>query len=310
MAEISQHENLSTMKFIHPRYWLIWAGYVLLRLMSFLPFRVQVGLGRILGRVAILLSSQRRRIAMTNLRLCFPEWPEEKRRAMLWKHAEALGICLFEFGITWWWSDARFRPLVHIEGLDNLQEALKQGKGAILLAAHFTTLEIVVRILKYSTGMHPMYRRHNNPLIDNIITSGRVRHSGKAIPHDDARSLIRSLRANQPVLYIPDQNFGRKHCIFVPFFGIQTATLPATSRLAAIDNTPVLPIVPQRLPDYRGYRMVIEKPLENFPTENPEQDTIRINQLFEKQVRDNPADYLWVHRRFKTRPEGAAPIYE
>ncbi|MGH8120493.1 MAG: hypothetical protein ACRESK_07760, partial [Gammaproteobacteria bacterium] len=259
----------------------------------------------------MLLSTQRRKIAWTNLRLCFPEWTEEERGALIWRHAEALGISLFEFGITWWWSDARFQPLVRIVGLENLQEALQQGKGAILLAGHFTMLEIVVRGLKYSsTGLHPMYRKHNNPLIDHIITGGRVRHCHKAIPHDDLRSFLRSLRANMPVLYIPDQNFGRKHSIFVPFFGIQTATLPATSRLAAIDHTPVLPIIPQRLPGYRGYRLVIEKPLENFPTQDLEQDTIRINQLFEKQVRDNPADYLWVHRRFKTRPEGEPPIYE
>jgi len=298
------------MKFIHPRYWLIWSGYVLLRLLSCLPYRMQARLGRIIGRVVMRLYPQRRRIAMTNLRLCFPEWTEEERRALLRRHAEALGISLFEFGITWWWSDARFRPLVKIEGLENLQAALQQGKGAILLAGHFTTLEIVVRSLKYSTGLHPMYRRHNNALIDHIITSGRTRHSGKAIPHDDLRSFIRSLRANMPVLYIPDQNFGRKHAIFVPFFGIQTATLPATSRLAAIDHTPVLQIIPQRLPGDEGYRMIIEKPLENFPTMDLEQDTIRINQLLEKQVRDNPADYLWVHRRFKTRPAGEPPIYE
>jgi len=298
------------MKFIHPRYWLIWTGYVLLRLISCLPYRVQIGLGLALGRLIMLLLPLRRNIAAINLRLCFPEWPEEKRRAVLWKHAEALGIGLFEFGITWWWSDARFRPLAHIEGLDNLHEALKQNKGAILLAGHFTTLEIISRVLKLHADFHPVYRKHNNPLIDHIITTGRVRHCGEVIPHEDLRSLIRSLRSNIPVLYIPDQNFGRKHCIFVPFFGIQTATLPATSRLAAIDNTPVLPIVQQRLPGYAGYRLVIERPLNNFPTSNLEEDTIRINQLFEKQVRDNPENYLWVHRRFKTRPEGEPPIYE
>ena len=258
----------------------------------------------------MLVSPMRRKIAVINLRLCFPEWPEKKRRALLWRHAEALGMSLFEFGITWWWPDARFRPLAHIEGLENLQMALKQNKGAILLAGHFTTLEIISRVLKLHADFHPVYRKNNNALIDNIINSGRIRHTGKVIPHEDLRALIRSLRSNTPVLYIPDQNFGRKHCIFVPFFGIQTATLPATSRLAAIDNTPVLPIVQQRLPGHEGYRLVIEKPLEKFPTKNLEQDTIRINQIFEKQVRDNPENYLWVHRRFKTRPEGEAPIYE
>ena len=298
------------MRFIHPRYWLIWLGYVLLRLASFLPYRVQVLMGRALGRLIMLMSTRRRKIAERNLQLCFPEWPQENRSALLWKHAEALGISLFEFGITWWWSDARFRPLAHIEGLDHLTEALKPGKGAILLAGHFTTLEIISRVLKLHADFYPVYRKNNNPLIDHIITSGRIRHCGKVIPHDDLRSLIRSLRNNMPVLYIPDQNFGRRHSLFVPFFGIQTATLPATSRLAGIDNTPVLPITQQRLPGYGGYRLVIGQPLEHFPTSNLVQDTIRINRIFEKQVRENPVDYLWVHRRFKTRPEGEPPIYD
>lgn len=298
------------MKFIHPRYWPIWIFYGVIRLISYLPYKIQVGLGRRVGRVMMYLSSKRRKIAETNLRLCFPDWTEEKRQEILKKHFESLGICLFEFGITWWWPDERFRPLAQIEGLDNLHNALGKNKGVILLAGHFTTLEIISRVLKLHADFYPMYRKNNNPLIDHIITSGRIRHTGKAIPQDDLRAMIRSLRNNMPVLYIPDQNFGRKHSIFVPFFGIQTATVPATSRLAAIDNTPVLPIVQQRLPDNRGYRLVIEKALDNFPAEDLEQDTIRINQLFEHQIRNNPVDYLWVHRRFKTRPEGEEDIYK
>lgn len=297
------------MNFIHPRFWLIWIFYGLLRLFSYLPYRIQMGLGRMLGRMLLHLSTKRRKIAETNLHLCFPDWTEQERQEILKKHFESLGMCLFEFGITWWWSDKRFQPLATIEGLENLHDALKKNKGVILLAGHFTTLEIISRVLKLHADFHPMYRKNNNPLIDHIITSGRVRHTGKAIPHDDLRSMIRSLRSNMPVLYIPDQNFGRKHSIFVPFFGIQTATVPATSRLAAIDNTPVLPIIQQRLPDNQGYHLVIEKEMENFPSDNPELDTIRINQIFEQQVRNNPVDYLWVHRRFKTRPPGEGPIY-
>jgi len=298
------------MNFLHPRFWLIWIFYSLLRLISYLPYRIQMGLGRLLGRMLLHPSSKRRKIAEINLRLCFSDWSEEKRQEILKKHFESLGMCLFEFGITWWWPDDRFRPLAQIEGLENLQAALGKNKGVILLAGHFTTLEIISRVLKLHADFHPMYRKNNNPLIDHIITTGRVRHTGKAIPHDDLRSLIRSLRSNMPVLYIPDQNFGRKHSIFVPFFGIQTATVPATSRLAAIDNTPVLPIIQQRLPENQGYRLVIEKELENFPTEDQEQDTTRINQILEQQVRNNPVDYLWVHRRFKTRPEGEKSFYQ
>jgi len=297
------------MNFLHPRYWLIWIFYGLLRLISYLPYGIQMCLGRMLGRVLLHLSPKRRKIAETNLRLCFPDWSGEKRRETLKKHFESLGMCLFEFGITWWWPDERFRPLAKIEGLENLENALKKGKGVILLVGHFTTLDVIGHVLKLHADFHPMYRKNNNPLIDHIITSGRLRHCSKLIPHDDLRAMIRSLRSNKTVAYIPDQNFGRKHSIFVPFFGLQAATVPATSRLAAIDNTPVLPLIQQRLPHNQGYRVIIEKELDNFPTDNLEQDTTRVNQIFEQQVRNNPVDYLWVHRRFKTRPEGEKSFY-
>lgn len=299
-----------TQHYFYPRYWLIWFGYLVIRLIVLLPYSFQMFLGAWLGRLAMFLSARRRKIAEINLRLCFPEWSKEKRRKILWKHAESLGKNLFEFGIGYWWSDKRFQPLSHIEGMENLKSALQKGNGAILLAGHFTTLEVICRVLVLNTDFHPMYRKHNNPLIDHIITSNRLHYVSKVIPHDDLRTMIRSLRKNNPVLYIPDQNFGRKHSIFVPFFGIQTATIPGTSKIANICNTPVLPVIQRRLPGNKGYQLIIEKELENFPTEDIEQDLLRINQLFEQQIRDNPADYLWVHRRFKTRPEGEEPIYK
>lgn len=298
------------MKFIHPRYWLTWAGYLVLRLIVLLPYPVQMFIGKYLGRLAMYLSRKRRNIARTNLALCFPEWTETHRNKILWQHAESVGKNLLEFGIGYWMSDRRFKPLSHIEGMENLHNALKKGRGAIILAGHFTTLEIICRVLVLNTDFHPMYRMHNNPLIDHIITSNRLRYVSKVIPHDDLRSMLHSLKENNPVLYIPDQNFGRKHSIFVPFFGIQTATIPATSRIASINHTPVLPIIQKRLENNSGYLLVIEKELENFPTNDVYQDIVRINQLFEKQVRDNPVDYLWVHRRFKTRPEGEEPFYK
>ena len=298
------------MHFYHPRYWLIWILYGFLRLISYFPYRSQVYLGRKIGSFLRVISRKRRLIAKKNLQLCFSEWTEEEREAILRRHFESLGISLFEFGISWWWSDKRMQSIAQIEGLENLQDALKKNRGVILLAAHFTTLEIISRVLKLHADFHPMYRKNNNPLIDAIIKNGREKHCGKVIPHDSLRSMIRSLRSNTPVLYIPDQNFGRKHSIFVPFFGIQTASVTATSRLAGIDNTPVIPIIQQRLVNDEGYRLVISEALENFPSDSIEQDTIRLNKIIEDQVRQFPAEYLWVHRRFKTRPEGEASFYD
>jgi len=298
------------MQYLHPRYWPIWTLYIALRLISYLPYKMQIFIGRKLGSFLKIIAKKRRAIAEKNLQLCFPEWSEDKRREILEKHFQSLGISLFEFGISWWWPDKRMQSIAHIEGLDNLHDALKKGRGVILLAGHFVTLEIISRVLKLHADLHAMYRKNNNKLIDKIIREGREKRCDKLIPHDNLRSMIRSLRSNIPVLYIPDQNFGRKHSIFVPFFGIQTATVPATSRLAEINGAPVVPIIQQRLPNEEGYCLTIEKELDNFPTDDHEQDTIRINRIFEDQIRNNPVDYLWVHRRFKTRPDGETSFYK
>jgi len=297
------------MHFSHPRYWPIWIFYSLLRLISLLPYSNQIYLGRTLGSLLRRIAKKRRQIAEINLRLCFPDWTHEKRNEILKRHFESLGIFLFEFGIACWWSDKRLRPLAHVEGLENLQNALKKNKGAILLVAHFTTLVIISRALRLYVELNAMYRKIDNELMDKIMKDVEERFNVKLIRHDDLKSMIRSLRNNISVIYIPDQNFGKRHSIFAPFFGIQTATIPATSRLAGIDNTPVIPIIQQRLSDNKGYRVVISKELDNFPGDDIEKDTIRLNQIIEEQVRQNPDEYLWIHRRFKTRPPGEKPIY-
>ena len=295
--------------FYKPHYWHIWLLYWMLRAISFFPFKIQTYIGRKTGVIGKYIFVKRRKIAEENLNLCFPEWSHEKQLQILDQHFESLGLALIEFGISWWCSDAKIRSLAKIEGLENLQGVLEKNRGVILLAGHFTTLEIISRLLRLHTDFHPVYRKNNNPLLDHIINSGRLRHCSKIILRDNLRSIINSLKCNIPVLYIPDQNLGRKQCIFVPFFNIQAATTTATSRLAKIANTPVLPVIQKRLPDNKGYSLVIKKELVNFPTDDHIMDTIRLNKDFEEQIRDNPENYLWVHRRFKTRPDGEARIY-
>lgn len=295
--------------FLLPRYWLIWLFYGAMRLSVFLPFRIQTLLGRLLGHCLMAISPQRRRIARINLGLCFPEWDEKKVKQVLRQNAGAMGLSVFEFAMAHWYSDDRIRQISEIEGVENLQNALAQKRGVILLVGHFTTMEIMSRILRLQTIFHPVYRKFNNPLVEYLIKRSRLNHIDKVIEHDDMRSIVRSLRSNVPVFYIPDRNFGRKYALFVPFFGIPTATIPATSRLAGLYHSPVLPLVQQRLPGGRGYKLIIQPPLENFPTNDLQSDTARISKIIEDQVRQNPADYLWVHRRFKTRPEGEPPVY-
>ncbi len=288
-----------TVKYFHPRYWHIWFLFGILRVVSITPYKIQTCLGRKMGLLAKYFMWNRKKIAVKNLETCFPKWSSDQRTQILNLHFQNLGIALLEQGMTWWWSDKRFSSLANIEGLENLQKALEMNKGVILLSGHFTTVEIISRVLRLHAEVHPMYRKNNNPLLEHLISNGRLKHCGKLISHRNIRSLITSLRNNVPVLYSPDRYLGRKRSIFVPFFDIQTPTTPATSRLANILNTPVVPITQRRLPNNQGYSLVISKPLENFPSEDIVKDTTRINKILERLIRNDPANYLWTHRRFK-----------
>lgn len=296
-------------EFLLPRYWFIWLVYGFMRLSVFLPFPLQMRLGRQLGRCLMALVPSRRKIADINLRLCFPEWDEDRLKEVLRLNAEAMGLSIMEFAIGHWYTDERMNKISGIEGVEHLQAALARERGVILLVGHFTTMEIMSRILRMQTLLHAVYRKHNNPLIEYLIKRLRLKHVDKVIEHDDVRSMVRSLKRNVPLFYIPDRNFGRKQAVFVPFFGIPTAMVTATSRLAGLYNSPVLPLVQQRLPDDRGYKLIIQPPLEKFPTDDVYADTARISKIIEDQVRQHPADYLWVHRRFKTRPPGEPSVY-
>jgi KDO2-lipid IV(A) lauroyltransferase len=214
-----------------------------------------------------------------------------------------------ETALSWWGSDRRLKPLAAITGLEHLEAALRQGRGAILLSAHFTTLEIGGRLLALHAPFHVLYRDHRNPVIEALQRHARRRRFEKAIPRGDLRGMLASLKQNRPVWYAPDQDFGRDNSVFVPFFGVPAATLTATSRLARLSGAPVVPFFPRRLPGARGYELTLLPALENFPGVDIEQDARRLTGLVEACIRQQPEQYLWVHRRFKTRPPGEPPVY-
>ncbi|MBI5460825.1 MAG: LpxL/LpxP family Kdo(2)-lipid IV(A) lauroyl/palmitoleoyl acyltransferase [Gammaproteobacteria bacterium] len=293
-----------------PRYWPVHVGMTLGWLTAHLPFGVQMGLGRILGDCAYYLMRERRRVARTNLGLCFPELDTEARRTLLREHFRSLGLGVIETAMSWWTPTARLRGLARIEGLEHLHAALDAGRGVILLSAHFTTLEIGGRLLSLHAPFHVLYRRHKNAAFEAVMQRARERHFEKAIARDDMRGMLKSLKANIPVWYAPDQNYGAEHSIFVSFFGIPASTITATARLARISGARVVPFFQERLPGTGGYRLKLYPALENFPTDDEAADTQRVNTLIETEIRKTPAQYLWAHRRFKTRPPGEAPVYK
>lgn len=270
-----------------------------------LPYRALYLLGCFLGAIVYRLPGSFRRTAERNIDLCFPEFSPAERAGLVRAHFRSLGIGVFETAISWWSSNARVMRMSTLEGREHLDAALALGKGAILLSAHFTTLEIGACVLCATLPTNIMYRPTSNLVLEAFLMRNRARKTRRAIRRDDVRTVVTALKSNEPVWYAPDQSYRKKGAQMVPLFGIPAATNTATSRLAKMTGAAVLPYFQERLPKGSGYRMVIHPMLEHFPTDDPVADATRFNHLIEAQIRRVPEQYLWIHRRFK----GLTPEY-
>lgn len=298
--DVKHPDSIGWRHILLPKYWPIWLVVGLLRLSVFLPYPVLLWIGRGIGWMIYATAKRRRVITQINLKLCFPELSETERRKLALEHFKALGIASFEIALCWWGSENKLRKLVRIEGLEHLDAALAQGHGALLLSAHFTTLEIGGRLLGLFRNFHLMYRPNRTDLLEIIISNSRRKHFEKVIPRDDVRGMLRSLKDNKPVWYAPDQGFRGKNSAMVPFFGVPAPTNTATSRIAKTSSAPVLPFMVERLPGTQGYALRISPPLQGFPSGDDAADATRVNAIIEADARRAPEQYLWCHNRFKT----------
>ena len=290
-----------------PRYWPWWCAVGILWLHTRLPIRWQLATGRILGRVLYRVLPRRRRIAAINLRLCFPDLDQAERDRLLREHFEGLGLMLVETTIGWWVDDRRLQGIGEVEGLENLDRALAKGRGVLLLTAHFTALEMGGRVLAMAVDhpFHGVQRPHENPVLQYCIDRGRARRFGRMYSRDDIRGILKGLKGGHALWYAPDQAYTGSRSVQAPFFGIPVASNPATARIAKVSGAPVVPFFTLREPGGR-YRLRLLPALEDFPGGGLEADTTRINRIIEDQVRLAPAQYYWVHRRFKRR-DGTDP---
>ena len=284
----------------HPKYWLAWLGFGALRLVIALPYPVLLRLGRLLGQVAMRLMSRRVGIARDNIERCFPKLSHKEREQMLKENFESLGISVFEIPLAWWASDKRLSRLADVSGLEHLEEAAAAGQGVLLLSAHFTCLEISGRLLSMYFQFDAMYRRSDSPVVEHVMSSRRRNFCTNIIPRDAVKQLLRRLRAGHAVWYAPDQHAVRKKAVIVKFFGHEAATTPATHKLAKLTGAKVVSFMAVRKNDGSGYQLVLEPALEDFPGSDVEFDTQRINDVIERWVVRTPAQYLWIHRRFRT----------
>jgi Kdo2-lipid IVA lauroyltransferase/acyltransferase len=274
-----------------------------------LPMRLQLAVGRLLGRLFKLISGYRRTIVRTNIGLCFPELDTRQQQQLINRCYDSLGMGLVETAFAYWADDRNFNRFGTLEGLEHIETARRQGKGVLLLSGHFCSLDFAGRIL---VKHHPAcftYQKLRNRLIDSALKKRRSATCELLINRYDTRGFIKALKAGQVVWYAPDQDQARKNSVFAPFFGIPANTLTSTTKLVKLTGAAVLPFHIRRLPGSRGYALTIAPPLEDFPGASEEQDAARFNAIIESQVREHPEQYLWMHRRFKTRPVKGEKLY-
>lgn len=292
-----------------PRYWPVWLGMGLLRLICLLPHRVALATGRVIGRIAHAFGGSRRAIVRRNIELCFPGLSSGERDALAYEHFKALGMTLIEMGLGRWASDRHLQSITNLHGIEHVQKALNSGRGVILLSAHFTTLEIMGRVL--SLNMPPfdaVFRRNRSEFMTELQRTGRERSAETTIEKRDVKKVVRSLRNNRAVWYAPDQSYNRKGSEAIPFFGVPAMHTTATSTLARLGNAVVIPFFPRRLED-STYELILLPAFEDFPSDDPIADTKRYIDLLEQHVRSCPEQYFWIHRKFKDLPDGYPDYY-
>jgi len=293
--------------FIHPKYFLTWILILLMRVGVFVPFRLQVFFGKIIGKLIYPVMTELRKTAYSNISNCFPDKKQPQVTLLVKQHFEAIGISLFETANAYFASDKKIKKMLIISNEQHFTEALKKEGGIILLGSHFMPLMLGGRALLIKHTIANIYRPQNNKLFDQVMVKSYVKNGAVMIKSTDTRSIMKAINNSLPIWYAPDQDLGKNNSIFAPLFGIQTATASATARLAKNKNTRVIPYSFFRTK--HGYEMSFDKPLKNYPSGDAIKDASKTNQILEKQILKNPEQYLWIHRRFKTRPEGEESFY-
>ncbi|WP_374012322.1 LpxL/LpxP family Kdo(2)-lipid IV(A) lauroyl/palmitoleoyl acyltransferase [Pseudoxanthomonas koreensis] len=289
------------------RHWPMWLGLGVMVLGARLPWLWQRAIGLGVGRLALRLGRTRRHAAEVNIALCFPGQTPQWRQQLLRDSFDALGIGLFEFARAWWGRLGPIGVQARIEGLEQLHALQAQGRGVLLVSGHFMTLEMCGRLMCAHVPLAGMYRRHRNPVMEWAVKRGRLRYATAMFANNDIRGAIRHLKRGGMLWYAPDQDMRGKDTVFAPFFGVPASTITATHQLARLTGCAVVPFFHRR--EGGRYVLRVAPPLQDFPSQDVVADTTRVNAAIEAMVREAPAQYLWIHRRFKRQPDGRGHHY-
>lgn len=284
-------------------------GVFVLWLMHFLPFRVIVAIGNSMGSLLYLLAGERRRVGLINLKLCFPEMTDQAREQLLKDHFKLFLRGIIERSILWWASSDRISSLIRVEGIGHFEAIW--GKPAILLTPHFVGMDAGGQWIAQHTDTVCMYANQKNPYLTELLLKKRARFRNQYLysRQQGLRPIIKGMRQGLPFIYPPDQDQGIKDGAFVPFFGVPAATMTSVSRIAKMTDAKVVPSITRVLPGSGGYVLTFYPAWENFPSGDDVLDARRMNEFIEARVREMPEQYFWLHKRFKTRPQGEKKFY-
>ena len=296
--------------FLHPRYWLTWFGLGVLFLLVQLPYPVLYRLGVWLGRTSMRFLKRRVSITRRNLQLCFPDLTPEQIEARIVSNFESLGMGLLETGMAWFWSDARVKRWFDVSGLHNLKKAQEKNQGVLVIGVHFMSLELGGRAMGLCQPMMAMYRPHNNKAMEFVQTWGRMRSNKAMLDRKDLRGMVHALKKGEAVWFAPDQDYGPRGSVFAPLFAVdEAATTSGTYMLARLAKPALITVVLVRKPAGKGYDLVIQPALQDYPIDDELAAAAYMNRVIETEIMRAPDQYLWLHRRFKTRPAGTPSLY-
>lgn len=293
----------------HPRLWPSWAIVFLLYLLSLLPMASKQRLGARLGRFLSGKLKTRARVADRNLEICFPELDEQARKELVEDNFVACSRGFLESAHSWWRDVSPYCETAEVQGLEHLREAQSKGKGVLLIGGHYSIFDFALPLVAcHLKKPGYVYRPNNNPVIDRMIENGRRRHFGiRPFTKRELRPMVSFLKKGGEIWFACDQDFGRKTELFVPFFGVEAGCITSPSYIAKVSGASVICVSHLRMPD-GGYRVVFSPIQDGFGADKYK-DTEVWNQYIEDTVREQPDQYLWLHKRFKSRPEGAGKIY-
>jgi KDO2-lipid IV(A) lauroyltransferase len=288
---------------------LVRLGVFIFWLIHFLPFRIIVALGNGLGTVLYPLAAERRKVGSINLKLCFPDMRDEAREKLLRDHFRLFCRGLIERSILWWASAEYISGLIRVEGIEHF-EAIKD-KPSILLTPHFVGMDVGGQWIAQHTDTVCMYANQKNVYLTELLLQKRARFRNQRLysRQQGLRPILKGMRAGMPFIYPPDQDQGIRDGAFIPFFGVPAATMTSVARIAQMTGAKVVPGITRLLPGGAGYVLTFYPAWENYPSGDDIADTRRVNEFIEQRVREMPEQYFWLHKRFKTRPDGEAKFY-